>query len=171
MTPDTFSSYSTSDFSPCQTTFDTPRLGTSSSMTTTDNRTISSAFFTEPGPEFRASVDDVPSLTSSRSTMTNGPRQMFSPLGPRSIGERSESNASSFSLSQEQRRKRSSIASFSKLVSGSFGGERSKLSIEQRPHSQHAQSVMEIKVGKNKKHSRLSKLMHFWKTKDKDSKP
>jgi len=162
MTPDTFtSSFSSPDFRSSQTSFDTPRLGTACSSLT-DYRTMPSPRFGEPGPELRVSVDDVPSLTSSRSTMTSAMHTTF-PLGsPRRPSDRSASLCSAPSEMDQRRRKRSSIASLSRLINSSSYGEKSKLSIEQRPQSAHMEPAKESK----KKHKRLSKLMQFWKPKD-----
>lgn len=157
-TPDTFaSSFSSPDFRSSQASLDTPRLGTASSSIT-DYRAMPSPHFGEPGPEMRVSVDDVPSLTSSRSTMTNH----FPLMSPRRPGERSSSLCSAPSEIEQRRRKRSSIASLSRLINSSSFGEKSKLSIEQRPHSEYLEPAKESK----KKHKRLSKLMQFWKSKD-----
>ena len=168
MTPDTFtsSSFSSPDFRSSQTSFDTPRLGTAASSIT-DYRTINSVHFGEPGPELRVSVDDVPSLTSSRSTMTSALHNTFPMISPRNPGERSSSLCSAPSdTSDQRRRKRSSIASLSRLINGSSFGEKSKLSIEQRPHSEHLEPVKDPKA---KKHKRLSRMMQFWKSKDSSS--
>ncbi|KAF2397763.1 hypothetical protein EJ06DRAFT_137589 [Trichodelitschia bisporula] len=155
MTPDTLSgsSLSSPDFNHSQLSLSTPRLGTATSSGT-GSRSFS---FGEPGPAVRISVDDVPSLSSSRSTMTT-PHNPFCPIG--SIG-RDERSGSVYSITSlpERRRKRSSIASLSRLVGGSFG-ERSKLSIESRPQSQHIDVAV---TAKTKKVNRLSKLIHFWK--------
>ncbi|KAF2272520.1 uncharacterized protein EI97DRAFT_208048 [Westerdykella ornata] len=160
MTPDTFtSSFSSPDFRSSQASFDTPRLGTSASSMT-DYRTLPSPRFSEPGPEMRVSVDDVPSLSSSRSTASAMPTG-FPLLPPRRPSERSSSLCSVPSELDDRRRKRSSIASLSRLINGSSFGEKSKLSIEQRPHSEYLEPAKEAK----KKHRRLSKLM-FWKPKD-----
>ncbi|ORY13147.1 hypothetical protein BCR34DRAFT_481521 [Clohesyomyces aquaticus] len=162
MTPDTFtSSFSSPDFRSSQTSFDTPRLGTAASSIT-DYRAMPSPSFGEPGPEVRISVDDVPSLTSSRSTMTSGMHNAFPMMSPRQPGDRSASLCSIPSDIEQRRRKRSSIASLSRLINGSSFGEKSKLSIEQRPQSEHLEPAKESK----KKHKRLSKLMHFWKPKE-----
>jgi hypothetical protein len=162
MTPDTFTtSFSSPDFRSSQTSFDTPRLGTASSSLT-DYRAMSSPHFGEPGPELRVSVDDVPSLTSSRSTMTSAMHNTF-PIGStRRPSDRSASLCSAPSDLDQRRRKRSSIASLSRLINSSSFGEKSKLSIEQRPQSEHSEPTKEPK----KKHKRLSKLMQFWKSKD-----
>ncbi|PSN66512.1 hypothetical protein BS50DRAFT_589240 [Corynespora cassiicola Philippines] len=163
MTPDTFtSSFSSPDFRSSQASLDTPRLGTAASSMT-DYRAMSSPQFGEPGPELRISVDDVPSLTSSRSTMTSAMQSAFPMMSPRNPGDRSASLCSVPSDVDSRRRKRSSIASLSRLInhSSSFG-EKSKLSIEQRPHSEYLEPSKDSK----KRHKRLSKLMQFWKPKD-----
>ncbi|KAF2122608.1 hypothetical protein BDV96DRAFT_593129 [Lophiotrema nucula] len=157
MTPDTFtSSFSSPDFRSSQASLDTPRLGTSTSSVT-EFYPMPSPHFGEPGPEVRIS-SDVPSLTSSRSTATNA----FPVMSPRAPGDRSASLCSVPSDLESRRRKRSSIASLSRLIHGSTFGEKSKLSIEQRPHSEYLEPSKESK----KKHKRLSKLMQFWKPKD-----
>ncbi|KAK7559390.1 hypothetical protein IWX49DRAFT_198309 [Phyllosticta citricarpa] len=139
--------------------FDVPRIGTASSSIT-DGRP---ANFGEPGPDYRVSVDDVPSLTSSRSTMTSAAHANFPYIVPHSPGDRTASVSSVSSIPIESRRKRASIASLSRLVGSSFGGERSKLSVEQRPQSEHSEKANEIK---SRKHKRLSKMMSFWKPKE-----
>lgn len=162
MTPETIntSSFPSPDFRFRQTSFDTPRLGTASSVA--DNRTLNS-FLGEPGPEVRMSVDDVPSLTSSRSTMTSGLHHGNLPmLSPRNPGDRASSVSSDPSVMSERRRKRSSIASLSRLMTGSFT-ERSKLHIEQRPQSEHM-DLNTAKKSKDKRTKRLSKLMSFWRS-------
>ncbi|KAF2792332.1 hypothetical protein K505DRAFT_307783 [Melanomma pulvis-pyrius CBS 109.77] len=162
MTPDTFtSSFSSPDFRSSQTSFDTPRLGTASSSLT-DYRAMSSPHFGEPGPELRISVDDVPSLTSSRSTMTSAMHNAFPVMSSRRPSDRSASLCSVPGDLDQRRRKRSSIASLSRLINGSSFGEKSKLSIEQRPQSEHLEPTRDSK----KKHKRLSKLMQFWKPKE-----
>ncbi len=154
MTPDTVtSSFSSPDYRSSQVSFDTPRVGTAASSMS-DYPVMPSPRFGEPGPELRISVDDVPSLTSSRSTMTSGYPFMLPPRP----GDRTASLCSDPSELESQRRKRSSIASLSRLINGSSYGERSKLSIEQRPQSQHSEPAKE-----KKKHNRLSKLK-FWKS-------
>ncbi|KAK8241630.1 hypothetical protein HDK77DRAFT_260937 [Phyllosticta capitalensis] len=139
--------------------FDVPRIGTASSSIT-DGRP---ANFGEPGPDYRVSVDDVPSLTSSRSTMTSAAHANFPYIVPHSPGDRTASVSSVSSIPMESRRKRASIASLSRLVGSSFGGERSKLSVEQRPQSEHSDKHNDIKC---RKHKRLSKMMSFWKPKE-----
>lgn len=158
MTPDTFtSSFPSPDYRSSQISFETPRVGTAASSMT-DYPAMPSPRFGEPGPELRVSVDDVPSLTSSRSTMTSAMQNTFSLASPRKLGERTASLSSDPSDIESRRRKRSSIASLSRLINSSSHGERSKLSIEQRPQSEHSEPVTQ-----KKKNNRLSKLK-FWKS-------
>jgi hypothetical protein len=159
MTPDTVtSSFSSPDYQSSQVSFDTPRVGTAAS-----SMTMPSPRFGEPGPELRVSVDDVPSLTSSRSTMTSAMQNPYSLPSPRRLGDRSASLCSDPTDLEIRRRKRSSIASLSRLINSSSYGEKSKLSIEQRPQSEYLDQPKD-----KKKNKRLSKLM-FWKTKDSSS--
>lgn len=164
MTPDTFtSSFPSPDFRSSQISFDTPRLGTAASSMT-DYQAMPSPRFGEPGPELRVSVDDVPSLTSSRSTMTSAMQSAFPAFpSPRQPGDRSASLCSAPSDVESRRRKRSSIASLSRLINTSSFGERSKLSIETRPQSEYMETPHKES---KKKHKRLSKLMQFWKPKE-----
>lgn len=163
MTPDTLSDISASPFfSPSQASLETPRLGTSTSSMN-ENLIFS---FGEPGPEVRTSVDDVPSLTSSRSTMTSPMMSSALPMPPPSSNGRAASIYSTRSLATaEIQEKRRSIASLSRFVGGGFGAEKSKLSIEQRPMSQHTTLEHHMKKPKARSH-RLSKLMQFWKGKE-----
>ncbi|KAF2643741.1 hypothetical protein P280DRAFT_215949 [Massarina eburnea CBS 473.64] len=162
MTPDTItSSFSSPDYRSSQASFDTPRLGTAASSMT-DYQAMPSPRFGEPGPELRISVDDVPSLTSSRSTMTSAMQNAFPMISPRQPGDRSSSLCSVPSESEYPRRKRSSIVSLSRLINNSSFTERSKLSHEVRPQSEYLEPTHKEK----KKHRRLSKLMQFWKPKE-----
>jgi hypothetical protein len=166
MTPDTLSDMSGSPFfSPSQASLETPRLGTGTSSIN-ENMPI---VFGEPGPEVRMSVDDVPSLTSSRSTMTsplvNHSSTMAPPPPPSSSGRAPSIYSVRSSATAEMRVKRSSIASISRFVTGSFSSERSKLSIEARPMSQHTTLEHLSKKPKHRGH-RLSKLMKFWKSRE-----
>ncbi|EPS25254.1 hypothetical protein PDE_00187 [Penicillium oxalicum 114-2] len=110
-----------------------------------------------------ASVDDVPSLTSSASTMTGTMHRFSGTFLPRV--RLSTDRAASFSAavhrrsSQANSSKRSSLVSLSKLVGGSHS-ERSKLSQEEKPPGDPPEKI--------KKKHRISRLMHFWKVKDKE---
>ncbi|KAI9803089.1 MAG: hypothetical protein M1833_001159 [Piccolia ochrophora] len=63
----------------------------------TDEQTLDSLLMGEPGPELRMSVDDVPSLTSSNSTMTSGVGYHIGPLPPSRGSRGQEDRSSSFS--------------------------------------------------------------------------
>ncbi|QDS75882.1 hypothetical protein FKW77_002034 [Venturia effusa] len=153
MTPDTLSgsSFSSHCFNTSQVSLNSPRLNTATSSST-DPKSFS---FGESGP-VRMSVDDVPSLSSSRSTMTTPPTNPFAGGNPFNSAGRSSSVFSLSSVEECRNSKRASMASLSRLM-GSFG-EKSKLSIESRPQSQHIMST----TPKVKKAHRLSKLI-FWK--------
>ncbi|WEW56796.1 hypothetical protein PRK78_002250 [Emydomyces testavorans] len=148
---------------PSTTSFDPPRLATPSSVT--DRLTFSSVYSGEPGSEcFHNSAEDVPSLTSSASTMTGTIPRLSSGFYPKATGDRS----SSFGVLNRPRptssytNKRSSLVSLSKLV-GVASGEKSKLSHEQKA------PVDDIDKKKKKKGNRISRLMQFWKSKEKEN--
>jgi hypothetical protein len=143
MTPDTVtSSFSSPDYRSSQISFDT-RGGTAASSMT-DYPAMPSPRFGEPGPELRISTE-VPSLTSSRSTMTSAMQNACSLAGPRRFGDRTASLCSDPTDLETRRRKRSSIASLSRLMGSSSYSERSKLSIEQRPQSEHREATKDKK--------------------------
>ena len=129
------------------------RISTANSSYT-DEQNFQFLLLGEPGPELRMSVDDVPSLTSSNSTMTRE-----SVVNP-GFGNPQFRNGQRSSLpGPSTNRKRSSIASLSRLLNSAHG-ERSKLSIEERaPGSPEKKE----KSGRGK---RLSRMFQFWKTKD-----
>jgi len=138
--------------------YDTQRISTAPSSLN-DEHSFQSLLMGEPGPEIRPSVDDVPSLTSSDSTMTRDggipPAQATTEFQFRE-GQRSSSMSSA-----AINRKRSSMASLSRLISSSHG-EKSKLNIELRPSTSGGLEKKE-KVSRGK---RISRLMQFWKPKD-----
>ncbi|KAF1351015.1 hypothetical protein BDV97DRAFT_397981 [Delphinella strobiligena] len=140
--------------------FDASRLGTSGSSIG-DNRTVSSFATGEHGLDMRMSVDDVPSLTSSRSTMISG---MHNPMQRRDFSDRSGSVSSVPAEIEmlERRRKRSSIQSLAQLVGGSFGDGRSRSPSGRRPQTAAPPSANQDV--KKRKETRLSKLM-FWRSK------
>ncbi|KAL8834202.1 MAG: hypothetical protein Q9170_003859 [Blastenia crenularia] len=159
--PEIYSSAaSTPDFS--QISFEPPRLHTATSSIT-DRATLSSFRAGDQGLDYRISVDDVPSLTSSASTMTNAyPPRVSSSVHTRTSADRppSLSVAVAPRTRPENASKRSSLASLSRLVGGSHG-EKSKLNIEE-----HAQPEDTEKIAK-KRGKRISRLMRFWKSKEK----
>ena len=89
----------------------------------------------------------------------------YSLPSPRRLGDRSASLCSDPSDLGIRRRKRSSIASLSRLINSSSYGEKSKLSIEQRPQSECLEQPKD-----KKKNKRLSKLK-FWKSRDSSPSP
>jgi hypothetical protein len=135
--------------------YDAQCISTAPSSVTEDN--FHSLLMGEPGPEVRISVDDIPSLTSSNSTMTRDslfaqhPQARQPPLND-------QARPASFTSTAFGRR-RSSLASLSRLINSSHG-ERSKLSIEVPMDSEPE------KKSKSSKTKRLSRMMQFWKSKD-----
>ncbi|KAK3396433.1 hypothetical protein B0T20DRAFT_270637 [Sordaria brevicollis] len=137
--------------------YDAHRISTAPSSITEDN--FQSLLMGEPGPEVRISVDDVPSLTSGDSSMT---RESFFAQNPqaRQLGSTNTlPRPASFSASAFGRR-RSSLASLSRLVSSSHG-ERSKLSMEVSVNDDGSEK--KIKPSKTK---RLGRFVQFWKSKE-----
>ncbi|KAK7897121.1 hypothetical protein LTR67_005010 [Exophiala xenobiotica] len=119
----------------------------------------------EPSPDFllRASNDDLPSLSDSLST---GALPRFSSsAGTRSSTEqrsRSMIDPSTSRSPDQQAWKRASLASLNRLIPGSSNG--SKLKFETVPD-------IPASDGKGRrKTNRISKLMHFWRTKERPEK-
>ncbi|KAL8902456.1 MAG: hypothetical protein Q9207_004696 [Kuettlingeria erythrocarpa] len=164
-TPDTYSSaLSTPDFS--QTSFEGPRVHTAASSIT-DRGTLSSFRAGDQGFDFRVSVDDVPSLTSSASTMASGyPARPSSSAPTRPSGDRPASLTGVVAPRTRpgNASKRSSLASLSRLVGGSHS-ERSKLNIEERVQGEDTEKA------EKKKGRRISRLMRFWRSKEKAPSP
>ncbi|KAI4150096.1 MAG: hypothetical protein L6R39_002348 [Caloplaca ligustica] len=160
-TPETYSSaMSTPNFS--QTSFEGPRLHTATSSIT-DRGTLSSFRAGDQGFDLRSSVDDVPSLTSSASTTASGyPPRISSSAPTFSSADRPPSLTAVIAPRTRpgNASKRSSLASLSRLVGGSHG-EKSKLNIEECAQ----QDAME--KSEKKKGRRISRLMRFWKSKEK----
>jgi len=135
--------------------YDAHRISTAPSSIVEDN--FQSLLMGEPGPEVRISVDDIPSLTSSNSTTT---RESLFPQHPQARNPPLNElpRPASFTSTAFGRR-RSSLASLSRLISSSHG-ERSKLSIEVPMDSEPD------KKSKGSKTKRLSRMMQFWKSKE-----
>ncbi|RDW89883.1 putative cell wall proline rich protein [Aspergillus mulundensis] len=124
-------------------------------------RSITTSSTTDPFPH--ASMEDVPSLTSSASTMTNTLNRVSATFftRPRLSTDRSASFSAAVNRrSSQPSSKRSSLASLSKLVVGPHA-ERSKLSHEEKPPGDEPEKA-------RKKGRRISRLMHFWRAKDKE---
>ncbi|KAI2744276.1 hypothetical protein DTO013E5_910 [Penicillium roqueforti] len=152
--------------SPSDSSFPSPDASRSIAASSTDRNFSSHSYHQLPSAEHPyASVEDVPSLTSSASTMTNTLNR-FSAASFFPRGRLSDDRAASFSASGTRRTsqanasKRSSLASLSKLVVGPHS-ERSKLNQEEKPPSNSSDKT-------KKKGRRLSRMMHFWKPKDKE---
>ncbi|KAF4963103.1 hypothetical protein FSARC_8858 [Fusarium sarcochroum] len=137
------------------------RISTAPSSVADENNFQSLLLMGEPGPEVRISVDyDIPSLTSSNSTMTR--ESMFLPSQRQSQPTLREPRPVSVSSAAFGRR-RSSLASLSRLISSSHG-ERSKLSMEVTLDND--ENNKKLKSSRTKK---LGRMMQFWKpTKDKE---
>lgn len=135
--------------------YDAQRISTAPSSVT-DEQGFQSLLLGEPGPELRYSVDDVPSLTSSNSTMTRDSGLPATHNPQFRDGQRSASLSSAAVT-----RKRSSMVSLTRLISSSHG-EKSKLSIECRAPS----PVEAEKKEKGNKSKRISRMMQFWKPKE-----
>lgn len=136
--------------------YDTLFISTAPSSTT-DDHGFESLLLGEPGPELRMSVDDLSSLTRSDSTTT---RESFNPNSFQSRFKDGQRSAS-FSTTVANR-KRSSIASLSRLISSAHG-ERSKLAIESRAPSYCEGDSRQKSISRTK---RISRLMKFWKKSD-----
>lgn len=158
-------SFPNSNFSspdPSSVSFDAPRSGTASSTMT--DRHLFHPSYRDSTVEFpQGSVEDVPSLTSSASTMTNNLSRFSASFYLRPPGERAASYSAPVPrrTSHSNAAKRSSLASLSRLVVGGSHGERSKLCYEEKAPGDEAEKT-------KKKGHRISRLMHFWKTKEKE---
>lgn len=143
---------------------DAQRISTAPSSVN-EETSFQSLLLGQPGPEVRISADDVPSLSSTNSTMTresvvtgnaqHQQKQQQQAL-PRPRPQRPASISTAFG------RRRSSLASLSRLISSSHG-ERSKLSMEVPLDDEPD------KKAKSKKTKRLSRLVQFWKGKEVES--
>ncbi|KAK2853290.1 hypothetical protein FQN49_005224, partial [Arthroderma sp. PD_2] len=155
---------------PSNISFDAPRLNTASSSITDRQPSSGSVYSGEPGSDYlQNSAEDVPSLTSSASTMTGNIPRLPNAIYGRNPGDRAASfshvlqlNSNSNTLNNNNRpssSKRASLVSFSRLVGAT--SERSKLSYEEK-------APVDEPDKRKKKGHRISRLMQFWKVKDKD---
>ena len=138
---------------------DAQRISTAPSSVN-EETSFQSLLLGQPGPEVRISADDVPSLASTNSTMTRDdavtPNTHQQQSLPKPRPQRPASVSTAFG------RRRSSLASLSRLISSSHG-ERSKLSMEVPLDDEPDKKT------KTKKTRRLSRLVQFWKGKEGDS--
>jgi len=148
--------------------YDAQRISTAPSSLAED-RSFHSLLLGEPGPELRMSVDEVPSLTSSSSTMTGTfsfpPGGSFTNIAPFTNGTsqfRDGQRSASLSAAAVSR-KRSSIASSLHRLTSTSHGEKSKLSIEQQAPSSPEKKE---KGSRSKRLSRRLVGLQFWKSKD-----
>lgn len=137
---------------------DAQRISTAPSSITDDS--FHSLLMGEPGPEVRVSMDyDAPSVASSHSAMTRD--STFIPVPrPRQLGPSRDQRP--VSMSAPFGRRRSSLASLSRLISSSHG-ERSKLSMEVTLDNEP-----ELRKSKHSKTKRLGRMMQFWKPSKED---
>ena len=158
-TPETPSVVSSADYS--KTSFDMhdiPRIHTANSSIT-DRTTLNSS---KVGYQSAGSVEDVPSLTDSASTMLSGHPPRFSSSGnTTSSAERSASLSAAIPgrTRPGSSSKRASLASFTKLMGGPYN--KSKLNI--------AETLPPESPGNSdrKKRHRISRMITFWKPKEK----
>lgn len=158
-TPESSSCVSSPDFS--KSSFDIPRMHTANSSLT-DRATMSSSRTYEHGLGMHDSVDDVPSLISCASTAGSGQATRGSCTTnskPASDHSPSLSGAVPTRPRYGNSSKRSSLASIKFF--GGYHSERSKLNIEERAPADSAEKK------EKKKGNRISRLMRFWKSKEK----
>lgn len=134
--------------------YDAHRISTAPSSITDENH-FRSLLMGEPGPEVVRLSVDVSSITSTNSTMTRE-SSLFAGVRPRNMPFHEQRPASFTSTAFGRRR--SSLASLSRLISSAHG-ERSKLSMEV-PFENEAD-----KKSKTSKSKRLTRMMQFWKPK------
>ncbi|KAI1828637.1 hypothetical protein F4861DRAFT_12001 [Xylaria intraflava] len=132
---------------------DAQRISTAPSSATDENN-FRSLLMGEPGPEVVRLSFEVPSLTSTNSNTTRESGFM-SGVRPRNTPFYEQRPASFTSTAFGRRR--SSLASLSRLISSAHG-ERSKLSME-------VPCETEEKKAKPSKSKRLTKMIQFWKPK------
>ncbi|KAI1382127.1 hypothetical protein F4677DRAFT_451983 [Hypoxylon crocopeplum] len=149
-------SYSSSFPSPrSPMSYDAHRISTAPSSITDENN-YHSLLMGEPGPELVRISVDVPSLTSSNSTMTRE-STIIPGVRPRNMPFHDQRPASFTSTAFGRRR--SSLASLSRLISSAHG-ERSKLSMEVPCEPEPE------KKPKTSKSKRFSRMVQFWKPKE-----
>jgi hypothetical protein len=144
---------------PDTSSLEVPRLMTASSSMT-DRQTFSSCYSGGPSSDYIPdSTEDIPS--SAASTATGSARRKSSHFYSRALTDPSDSVFRPPRSKGSDRSKRSSLVSLTKFMGGSTG-ERSKLS-----HEQRADNDEEPEKIKKKAH-RFSRLMTFWKDREKD---
>ncbi|KAF2721969.1 hypothetical protein K431DRAFT_223152 [Polychaeton citri CBS 116435] len=181
-TPDTFdtSTFSSPDMARTQSSFDNSQVGTAASSIA-DSRVANNAQTADcVPPSARMSMDDVPSLTSSRSTMmstmhANNSRRDFSANSTSSRAPSATSTAvdPAAAAAAEKRRKRASIQSLSQLMGVRSKGSESSLrpatsgDVANAGSDGRSGSISSINA-RGRKDNRLKKLM-FWKSKSRQA--
>jgi hypothetical protein len=138
-----------------------------------------SRHFGEPSPDIglRSSTEDVPSLCDSVST--GNPPRFSTGAGTQSSADQDHRPSSfaapstSRSSKPQQAWKRASLASLNRLIPGSSHGEKSRLRFEESAGHEHRHGLeheQESEEKARKKGNRISRLMNFWRSKEKDSK-
>ena len=124
-----------------------------------DQNLRSDRYLGERSPDFpiRASNDDLPSLTDSISTAAV-PRFSSSANTRSSVEQRSASVSDPIVEKPSNAWKRASLASLNRLIPGSSNGSRLKFETLADPSDDEKA---------RKKGNRISKLMHFWRSKEK----
>ena len=127
-----------------------------------DQSLRSDRYMGERSPDFpiRASNDDLPSLTDSISTAAV-PRFSSSANTRSSVEQRSASVPDPIAEKPSNAWKRASLASLNRLIPGSSNGSRLKFETIADPSDDEKA---------RKKGNRISKLMHFWRSKEKSGK-
>ena len=158
-TSETPSVVSSPDFN--QTSFDVPRMHTANSSIT-DRATLNSNRTGENSMGVHSSHDDVPSLTSSASTMSARQPRVSSSTNTFSSAERSSSLSAAVPTRMRpvSAGKRASLASLTRLVGSSHNRSKLQFEISAPPD---ADEPIEKKKG-----NRMSRLK-FWKSKEKRS--
>lgn len=135
--------------------YDAQRISTAPSSIADENN-FQSLLMGEPGPEVVRMSFEVPSLTSTNSTMTRD-SVFVPPVQPRNMPFHEQRPASFTSTAFGRRR--SSLAGLSRLISSAHG-ERSKLSVEVSCEDGPE------KKPRTSKAKRFSRIMQFWKPKE-----
>ena len=160
-TPDSISSaISSPDFT--RTSFDGPRMHTATSSIT-DRTTLNSSRAGDQGPGLHSSIDDVPSLTSSASTMSAHPTRFSSSANSAADRSSSLSAAVPARTRPVSAHKRLSLASLSRLAGGSYN--KSKLNIAE------SAPLETVERTAKKKGNRISRMMKFWKSSERIQQP
>jgi hypothetical protein len=118
-----------------------------------------------PDLGLRSSTDDVPSLCDSVST-GNAPRFSSGAVTQYSTDQCSNSfspPSTGRSHKSQQAWKRASLASLNRLIPGSSHGEKSRLRFEESAAHEQEEKA-------RKKGNRISRLMSFWRSKEKENK-